>query len=530
MPALLYALAAVCLLFPVQNPDLWWHLSAGRWIVENQALPRADFLSHSRHGAPWVDFEWLTQVVYYLVHKAFGCWGLVGLRVAVLSCVLSAGSAVLALHGWGRTAQALGALWLAAALIPVADLRPDNVSLLFFALLVLALESRRLGKLKFNGPFWVGAALAFALWSNLHLAFLYGLVLIGAYAAGDVAEAYLPVVYGKGGRGSLEKTKDYAGLIGLGAASTLLNPYAGQLWGVLREHHDALRLLQEFICEWQSPDVTQPSFRPFWGALVFAYGCAFAHFWRTRATPLGPLLALFYFGLAASQHQRHLSYLVLSALPVVALVRPPRWAGWGLGAALAAHVLFSAAPNTLLADPSKPCYERAANLAAYLERHKAALGGLRLYNQWGDGGYLGYRLAPDYKVYFDGRYLFHHMLFETKEAFRRPDLWKRHLDRYGIELALIRRMTSHSSQHRVGRKIVYRPYPVTYFPDQDWALVYFDQEDMIYVKRSAVDKKWLAANEIRWVRPDDEQWLAAMVDEGFVKKSVVEAEAARLRK
>lgn len=531
MPALLYALSAICLLYQVQNPDLWWHLSAGRWILENGALPRADFLSHTRFGVPWVDFEWLLQVVYYLVYKTAGCWGLVGLRVVVLSAVLAAGSAVTALHGWGRRLQALTALWLAAALIPVADLRPDNVSLLFFALLVLALEARRLGRLRYDRRFWVVAACGFALWSNLHLAFLYGLILAGAYAAGDLAEAALPVVYGKGRWGKLDKTKDYVGLIGLGAAATLLNPYSGQLWGVLREHHDALRLLQEFICEWQIPDARQPSFRPFWGLLLTAYGCALAHFWKTRRTPLGPLIALFYFGLASSQHQRHLSYLSLAAVPVVALTAKdlllPRWTPWAAGLLLAGHVLFSAAPNTLLADPSKPCLERGARLAEFLEKEKAALGGRRLYNQWGDGGYLGFRLAPDYKIYFDGRYIFHNVLFETKEAFRRPEDWARHVDLYGIEVALVRRLLSHGAPEKVGRKVVPRPYWVRYFPEKEWALVYWDDTDIIFVRRSAVDRTWIARREFRWVRPDDGAWLAALAERKKAPRKAVEAELRR---
>ena len=51
------AVAALAALGPVRDPDLWWHLSAGRFLRETLAIPRADWLSHTMAGKPWVDFE-----------------------------------------------------------------------------------------------------------------------------------------------------------------------------------------------------------------------------------------------------------------------------------------------------------------------------------------------------------------------------------------------------------------------------------------------------------------------------------------
>lgn len=525
--AVALALAFVCLLLPLQNPDLWWHLSAGRWILEHRALPRADFLSHTRFAVPWVDFEWLTQAVYYLVHRAAGFQGLLALRVVLLSGALAAGGAAVALHGWGRGPVCAAVLVLAAALMPVSDLRPDNFSLLFFALLLLALEARRLDRLRYSPVFWLGVAALFALWANLHLALLYGLILAGAYMVGEIAQAGLPVVYGRGKWGNLSRARDYLGVVALGTAAGFLNPYSSKLIGVLREHHDALALLQEFICEWQSPDVTQMSFWPYWALLLAVFGSVLRHWWLTRSTPLGPLIALLYFGLASGSHQRHLSYLSLTAMPLLAMTLPPRSSiAWCGGLLAGAHVLFLAAPHTLAAG--KPLIaERASRLAAFLEEEKAALGGRRLYNQWGDGGYLGYRLAPDHKVFFDGRYIFHDLLFQTKEAFYRPGLWKEHFDKHGVELALMRRLLSHASQDKVGRFVVPRPYWVKYMPEQTWALVYWDEDDMIFARRSAVDAAWIKRHEWRWVRPDDDAWLELMVKAGKAPRKEVEKEQAR---
>ena len=83
--ALGFLLAFILFFHPAENPDFFWHFSAGKYIVRNLAFPRSDFLSWSRAGTPWVDFEWLSQVLYYFTYSAGGLWLLYALKVLVLS-------------------------------------------------------------------------------------------------------------------------------------------------------------------------------------------------------------------------------------------------------------------------------------------------------------------------------------------------------------------------------------------------------------------------------------------------------------
>ena len=59
------------------DTDSWWHLQAGRWIIENQAIPTTDPFSHTRLGEPWIDHGWLAQAVIYLFWDWLGYAGLV---------------------------------------------------------------------------------------------------------------------------------------------------------------------------------------------------------------------------------------------------------------------------------------------------------------------------------------------------------------------------------------------------------------------------------------------------------------------
>src|ERR1700683_2766128 len=66
------------------DPDLWWHLRTGQWIVESGHIPHSDPFSFTRAGRPWVSHEWLTEVTFYELWEHLGFTGLI-----VFSAILS---------------------------------------------------------------------------------------------------------------------------------------------------------------------------------------------------------------------------------------------------------------------------------------------------------------------------------------------------------------------------------------------------------------------------------------------------------
>src|SRR5579862_221965 len=79
----LLAIAALapCLAAPINNPDLFWHLSAARRMFELGAIPRVDWLSSTLSGDPWMDFEWLQELIYSGIYGIAGMAGLWLLKV-----------------------------------------------------------------------------------------------------------------------------------------------------------------------------------------------------------------------------------------------------------------------------------------------------------------------------------------------------------------------------------------------------------------------------------------------------------------
>src|SRR5512141_790592 len=58
------------------DTDTWWHLRAGQWIWDNQALLKVDPFSYTRSGASWQYPGWLVEVPLFWIYHAFGPGGL----------------------------------------------------------------------------------------------------------------------------------------------------------------------------------------------------------------------------------------------------------------------------------------------------------------------------------------------------------------------------------------------------------------------------------------------------------------------
>src|SRR5512142_3391094 len=61
--------------------DTWWHLAVGTRILSTHTWPSVDTYSFTMHGAPWIAYEWLGEVVMALVARWHGLSGLTGLFV-----------------------------------------------------------------------------------------------------------------------------------------------------------------------------------------------------------------------------------------------------------------------------------------------------------------------------------------------------------------------------------------------------------------------------------------------------------------
>ena len=68
----IFLIAVVFCLRQVHEPDLWWQLRTGEYILESGEVPDADVFSFSYEGQPWVNVKWGFEVIQALTVKLFG--------------------------------------------------------------------------------------------------------------------------------------------------------------------------------------------------------------------------------------------------------------------------------------------------------------------------------------------------------------------------------------------------------------------------------------------------------------------------
>ena len=397
---LLYGLAPVAIAhLPIVDPDIWWHLREGQWIVEHGAVPYTDPFSAYGVGKRWFAYSWLFEV---LVYGLFRVWGFVGLALYTVALSLAV---TVALHRLVRTLHpsfplsciltALGILGMMPVLLHP---RPWLLNIVLFIIVVTVLFSvRQSGN---DRPLLLLPPL-FVLWANINIQFVYGLFVIGLAASEPVIERLLR---------RPERAESFRfGRMTLTLlaciVATLMTPYHLLIYLPV---FDAIRLTDPFLyLKELQPLAFRASFD--WIVLALTLSAAFALGWRKESAPF-PLLLLASGALFAFRARRDVWFVLVAAVAVLALsarrhAKPEEFVFTrprvlALALALAGVLLVVSSwtlSNRRLEDALSKTFPVAA--AAFVEER-----GYRgsLYNHYDWGGYLIWRL-PDLAVSMDGR-------------------------------------------------------------------------------------------------------------------------------
>lgn len=523
-------MAAIPLLVPLQNPDIFWHLSAGRFIALYRAVPHQETFSFTFSGAPWYDFEWLTQLLYYGLYVLAGMPGLWLMKVALLAACGFVTLRTVKLYALGERWELAALVTWSAGALTHSDARPDLFSMLGVAVLLWMLERRRLQHEKWSLPQFAALLALFALWANLHAGFAFGLMLLGFYWAG----AAVFKASGDGGR-----PRELSAGLAFAVAGTLFNPYGFGPYRVMAQHWLLRKDLTRFIQEWQPISFHNGYHWPIWPVMAIFFVLLFRQR-KNKNIPLGLCAATLYFAYNAVIHARLASYFNMTVVVLIACLTGE--SGWlkkpRAGRALAAAALLyagylawamSLSPwNAVFAGRFVP-----QSAAEFLAREREAVAPLRVYNPWEWGGYLGWKLSPWYRVFSDGRYVFHPLLAEMMDADSEAGKCQQFFARYGVTGALLRNTDVHfptSKLYADGKtKAFARPWYLFYMPREQWALVYWDAQALFFVDRHKVPKKWLESHEYRYVRPKDDEAFAEAVERYEIPLDRVKEEETRHR-
>lgn len=462
------------------DPDLWWHLRTGEFILQ-EGIPRQDIFSFTVNHHPWITHEWLAQLFMWLVYQAGGLPGL--MVIFALLIALTFGLVYLTCSGRPFLA-AFVVLLAAVASAIVWGARPQMFNLVLMAAFVYIIERYKAKRISSRGLLLL--PLLAILWANLHSGYLLGTVLLGTYTIGEALQRWLDK--------DDEQNLDWPAVRHLGLITVftflaaVLNPNGPELW-IYPFYTLGSSAMQAYIQEWHSPNFHLTYFWPF--ALMMGLGVISWLFSPKRPTWSEILL---FFGTAAAGllSARHIPLFTIVAAPIISRRL------LSASVATAAYPLLSGqkpsgqkpeAPPVktmvvfnwvilllaVLAAGGWVINKVTSNETAIMRRYpvaavdfleQAGLAKAPGYNSYNWGGYLIWRGLP---VFVDGRADVYgdDFLFYYLKAFEAQDDWYQPLQDFDVQYVLMERAS---------------PLAIVLSVSPQWDEAYADEIAQIFVR------------------------------------------------
>ena len=465
--ALSYAFLAG--LHTVSDLDLGWQLATGRYLVQHHQIPRVELFSYTAHGNEWI-YPPFSGAIFYLLYLAGGysalSWlGAFACAAAVAFLVASGGRFVAILAIVAVPA-------IAFRTIPRAEL---FTTVLFAAVLGMVWRNYR-GK---PVRLWLLPVIFFA-WANLHLGFISGLGLLGAGVFFELCD----MLFAHRRAAALLRLKQFVPWAAASFAATFVNPWGWRLYEAIYRQNKVMQVHSALIGEWtavhfnslalrQAFDARDPASADWWllGAAALAI---FVAIWKKQIGPAVVLAAGMYFAVEHIRLQTLFAILAVviggtllgeftseiavrkKSVPDSAgrLVSPPVADYVPARMAFLTSAIFIIFVGLRITDlvtdryyldsgqielfGTGPSWWYPERAAAFLKRER--LPG-NVFHDYGLGGYLTWRIGPEYPDFVDGRYIpFGSDLFgeQRRLASLGPDTleWQRAADRWQINTAI----------------------------------------------------------------------------------------------
>ena len=382
------------------DPDIWWHLRNAEYLFQTHQLPNQDMYSFTVAGTAWMNYEWLSEIPFYLAWTAGGIAAVNLLWMLTVQAIF-VGLLYLTYRSSGNFKASVLACGF-CSFLAVVSFGPRTILFGYVCMLVLLIILERLRSTG-RAPLWLLPPL-FCLWANAHGSWLIGLIVFGLVGAAGLVE-------GRWGRVETSRwtRSQLRQLILAGAASTaalFVNPFGWRLVIYPFEFASKQKLNVAHIAEWVSVDFHDARGK---FVLVFLIVLIMAALLRSRPWKLAECLVVLFALYCGLTYIRFLFFLALVGAPFLAklldFVPPydPEIDKPILNVVFMAGLLFWVAhfypPANAAALEESLAQTYPAQILPYLESHPPAG---RVLNAYLWGGYLIWH-KRDLKVFVDSR-------------------------------------------------------------------------------------------------------------------------------
>jgi hypothetical protein len=384
------------------DPDTYWHIAIGRWIIANHTVPTQDIYSFTMPGAAFTPPEWLAEVVIASIFDHFGWAGLVA--VTGLCAAAAVGRLLRILLRTLIPVHALIATMLAAGLAASHLLARPHI----FALPILVLWTAELVRARDEDrapPLWL--AVMVIAWANIHSSYILGIGLAGLLGA----EA---VILTENWSQRFRAARAWALFGLLSTTAGFITPFGVD--GLLLPFRlIGMSFAFSVVAEWGSPSFQHFQPLEIWIMILLAAGLSFG--WRLPLTRVWIVLLLLHMTLQHSRYAEQLGFIAPLLLASALSLQLPKLGGprtSPLDRAFASLATPANLPGCLLAgliffgisvvglrngiDPNRGSTPAVAISAAEAQHVEGPV-----FNDYNFGGYLIFR---GIKPFIDGRYFY----------------------------------------------------------------------------------------------------------------------------
>lgn len=458
LTCLVLGIVAATFFSRIWDPDFFWHLATGRWIVQNMAVPVRDpftpFFSGTDGEALILRCYWLAQACFHFVFALGGTFGLALLKSAIFVTIFAL---IFRYHQRRKTTYSLvllSLLLLYENLLHFRGDRPNMFSFLFFAVLLYLLESKR----------WKFLPLLMLIWANAH----------GGYVLGDVVLGLYIGVLAVARRTELEKSAFAWGLSAVGAS--FMNPVGITALTAILKFEGSSH--QQGILEFMSPIRIALEFHDYYLGYFLALLLGIGALFLCRNSVFWPQLTILFFsGFISVLHIRYIPFFVIAA----AFFLPSIYSRINLPVRLGRCILYGSTALILIFFADDLVYGRAFSMgleparypeqaAAFVEK-SGVTGPLFCDDSW--GGYLIWRL-PESVVLNDTRALSEDVYFNNIKIMNAEPDWEQRLRALETKVIVTAAFNPISGlRNGLWKALAY---------SKDWRLAYADDVALVFLR------------------------------------------------
>lgn len=491
----------------VRDLDIWLHLASGKYILQHKVVPQVDFLSCTVVGKPWINHEWLFQVLIAFIYQIWGTDGWIFTQGILIGAILMG----VLLLCWSQEINVV-LVWFVFLVLQAFDirivLRPDIFSLLFYIIYLHVIFKFLRNK---NSPWFL--FFLQILWTNIHGFFIFGPLTLMIILGAETVVRRLKL-----GKTSLFNELDYDQLkksCFLTSAACFMSPsfIHGALYPIqilLSTHANGTFF--KSISELQKPIVwgnilAENSYWPY-KLLIVLSGISFV---LNRKRCSVTLFILWFLMLLFSLNAvRNILFFCVTAVFIITI---------NLRQFLPRNVLYARWFDTpqwyiasiviqLLMIVNMKGYFDEKFLRGYFDfdhyERKSEFGGVSLrnypyraadflvregikgnfFNDFNSGAYLLGRTFPNIKVFIDGRTEVYGTEFFNKYdsmMHGQKEIFDQAVQRFNLTGVFL--------------NSVYVPAPASFtnivFQSREWKLIYFDYDGMIFLRDIPENKTWI---------------------------------------